>query len=174
VKNIEKSNTKTYSSENGQTLVFVVLVLFVLFGMLALVLDGGMAYAQRRTAQNAADAGALAGVVYLCESSTNQIMAETAAIEYAGRNSVNDVLVSFPATRQIEVEASVTFSTFFEYFWSTRNNCYSKRRCRLWKPWRDGRLAAACIPMPNPCTRIGQRGLWNCIRSRKYGHSYGI
>jgi hypothetical protein len=151
VKNIEKSNTKTYSSENGQTLVFVVLVLFVLFGMLALVLDGGMAYAQRRTAQNAADAGALAGVVYLCESSTNQIMAETAAIEYAGRNSVNDVLVSFPATRQIEVEASVTFSTFFmSIFGQPEITATASAAAGCGNPGGMGGLLPLAFPCPTP------------------------
>lgn len=46
---------------SGQTLVLVALMLTALIGLAALAIDGNQAYAQRRRAQNAADAGALAG-----------------------------------------------------------------------------------------------------------------
>lgn len=45
----------------GQTLVLVALMLTALIGLVALAIDGNNAYAQRRRAQNAADAGAMAG-----------------------------------------------------------------------------------------------------------------
>ena len=46
----------------------LVALLFLAFAaILALVLDGGSAYAARRQAQNAADAGALAGATFMCE-----------------------------------------------------------------------------------------------------------
>ena len=57
---ILKKNTK------GQILVIVVLMLVGLLAMLAFVLDGGNMYAQRRVAQLAADAGALAGARAYC------------------------------------------------------------------------------------------------------------
>ena len=47
--------------ERGQTLVVVALVLVALVAFLALIVDLGNVYAQRRLMQNAADAGALAG-----------------------------------------------------------------------------------------------------------------
>ena len=50
-----------YSSERGQVLVLLVLALVGLLGFTALAIDGGMVYSDRRTAQNAADAAALAG-----------------------------------------------------------------------------------------------------------------
>ena len=59
-------NTAQKKHESGQILVFVVLFMIGLFAMLALVLDGGNTYAKRRAAQNAADAGALAGARTLC------------------------------------------------------------------------------------------------------------
>ena len=46
---------------SGQTLVLVALMLTALIGLAALAIDGNHAYAERRRAQNAADAGALAG-----------------------------------------------------------------------------------------------------------------
>lgn len=46
--------------EEGQSAIIVIITLVVLLGLIALVLDIGNAYAQRRIAQNAADAGAMA------------------------------------------------------------------------------------------------------------------
>ena len=50
--------------ERGQIMVLVALGLVALLGFTALAMDMGMAYADRRQAQNAADAGALAGARY--------------------------------------------------------------------------------------------------------------
>jgi hypothetical protein len=56
VKMIERNR-----NESGQAIVMLVVALVVLLGFLALAIDGGMAYSDRRHAQNAADASALAG-----------------------------------------------------------------------------------------------------------------
>jgi hypothetical protein len=107
----------TYHHENGQTLVFLVLVLLVLLGMLALVLDGGMAYAQRRALQNAADAGALAGAYYLCGSgdlATKRELARNAAMQYAiDLNGAQTADIDWPQQNEIEVVTSRTSQTFF-------------------------------------------------------------
>ena len=63
-------NIRKHSSEKGQSLVMVALLFMAFAAILALVLDGGNAYAARRQAQNAADAGALAGATYMCEHET--------------------------------------------------------------------------------------------------------
>lgn len=49
------------SSERGQVLVLLAIGFVVFLGFVALALDGGMAYSNRRHAQNAADSGSLAG-----------------------------------------------------------------------------------------------------------------
>lgn len=54
-------NNHTHNSEKGQAIVYLVLGLVVFFGFVALAIDGGMALAERRHAQNAADASSLAG-----------------------------------------------------------------------------------------------------------------
>jgi Flp pilus assembly protein TadG len=51
--------------ERGQVLVMGALMMTVLVGFLALVLDVGNAYAQRRFTQNAADAASIAGAQYM-------------------------------------------------------------------------------------------------------------
>lgn len=56
--------------QGGQSLVFVALAIVALVAMAGLIIDGGYAYAMRRQAQNAADAGALAGARALAERVT--------------------------------------------------------------------------------------------------------
>jgi len=51
------------SGERGQALIVIVFAIIALFGMTALAIDGGNVYAERRRAQNAADAAALAGAI---------------------------------------------------------------------------------------------------------------
>jgi hypothetical protein len=48
-------------SESGQVMVFLALCFVAILGISALAIDGGMVYADRRHAQNAADAASLAG-----------------------------------------------------------------------------------------------------------------
>ena len=50
----------TLRREDGQSIILIVILLAVLLGLVAVVLDIGNAYAQRRVSQNAADAAALA------------------------------------------------------------------------------------------------------------------
>ncbi len=47
--------------ERGQVMVILVVTIVILLGFAALAIDGGMVYSDRRIAQNAADAAALAG-----------------------------------------------------------------------------------------------------------------
>lgn len=54
-------------SERGQVLVLTAIVLAVMFGFLALIVDAGFAYAARRDLQNGADNAALAGTKKLAE-----------------------------------------------------------------------------------------------------------
>jgi hypothetical protein len=70
------------SKEKGQALVLFVLGLLALIAISALVIDGGNMYLNRRAAQTAADAGALAGAYELC-SGGGATEAITTAIQYA-------------------------------------------------------------------------------------------
>jgi len=53
----------TASLERGQALVLIVFAIVALVGLTGLAVDGGMAYSDRRNAQNAADTAALAGAL---------------------------------------------------------------------------------------------------------------
>ncbi len=68
--------------ESGQVLILVALLLVGLIAVLALSLDGGSIYLQRRAMQNAADAGVMAAARVLALNGTTA-QAQAAAQEYA-------------------------------------------------------------------------------------------
>lgn len=66
------------NQEQGQALVLIAAALIMLIGFTALAIDGGMLYSDRRHAQNASDAGSLAG------GGTAALAMENNHIFYAG------------------------------------------------------------------------------------------
>ena len=74
-------------AESGQMAWAFVLVLLFVFMIFAVTFDAGLWFFDHRTAQNQAEAAALAAVQDLPSSST--VAAELSAIEYLGRNGVN-------------------------------------------------------------------------------------
>ena len=73
------------TDEGGQAITMVALLLVVLIGIAALVIDVGMAYTVKAKMQNAADAAALAGAQKLPTGNT----AKTTAKNYADLNGVD-------------------------------------------------------------------------------------
>ncbi len=98
--------------ERGQSIVIFAILMIVFLALAALVIDGGFSLAKRREAQNAADAGALAGAEALCGGGT-QAEAQAQALDYAGRNgAINPVpVISFGSTG-ITVTATMPHQTF--------------------------------------------------------------
>ncbi len=102
--------------ERGQILVLFALGLVVMIGMVGLVLDGGGAFAQRRSEQNAADLAALAGAnAYLNTNGTvaaRTAAAQAAAISSATSNGYTDgvsgAVVPTPVVRLMQSGATVT------------------------------------------------------------------
>jgi len=107
-------NTYKTTSERGQSLVLLALGLVALIAILALVLDGGMAYASKRQAQNAADAGALAGATIMCKEKSESA-GEAAAITYTVSNGAVDPpeVDASLSTATVIVTATVQRDTFF-------------------------------------------------------------
>lgn len=102
------------SSEQGQSIVIIAVLMFVLIGISALVLDGGLGYANRRQAQNGADAGALAGADVLCGGGS-EADARATAKDYVVQNggllpADSDIVFT---DGDITVTANVTHPTFF-------------------------------------------------------------
>lgn len=102
---------KAKISERGQVLVLVAVAIIGMLAILALVLDGGNTYAKRRQAQNAADAGALAGAAARCRGTVSD--AVTAGYDYAvNRNGADNAVVTV-VIHEVTVDTSITYDTFF-------------------------------------------------------------
>jgi len=101
------------NKESGQVLVIVALFLIALIAILALVLDGGNIYLQRRRMQNAADAGALAGARTLALNGTVE-EARAVAQEYTvQRNQADSCQITIDASGVTVVactDAQMTFA----------------------------------------------------------------
>lgn len=98
--------------ERGQVLVTVALTLLGLVAVVALAVDVGHFYAERRHMQNAADAGALAGAREICFGDPS--LAESVAMEYATvRNRAEDATVTVTGEMSVTVVTSETAETYF-------------------------------------------------------------
>ena len=71
---------KATSLERGQALIIIVFAIVALVGMTGLAVDGGMAYSDRRNAQNAADTGALAAALAYARGRDPVATANTAVL----------------------------------------------------------------------------------------------
>jgi Flp pilus assembly protein TadG len=80
--------TRVFKDERGQSAVIMVAIVLVVLMLFALVIDIGNAYAERRRAQNAADAAALAGAQVLALGSGTNRQVRVAMIDFAGRNGI--------------------------------------------------------------------------------------
>lgn len=89
---------KTKPQERGQALIIIVFAMLGLFGITALAVDGGMAYSDRRAAQNAADSAALTGALELVREKANWNTLASAVAQTNGyiNDGVNGVAVSNP------------------------------------------------------------------------------
>jgi len=103
----------------GQSLVLLGVLAVALLIFLALIIDGGNAYAMRRLAQNAADAGALAGARDLCLTG-DQTTAANTANKYAVQNNLARLgnVTSQTASvsvggGMVDVITNIVYDTFF-------------------------------------------------------------
>ncbi|MCH7617712.1 MAG: hypothetical protein IIB18_07615 [Chloroflexi bacterium] len=80
-----KAEGRKDDRERGQTLVLFALMLTVMLGFVALTVDVGLAFLERRQMQNAVDAAALAAAQDLTVGQSNEI-AEATAYDYMDRN----------------------------------------------------------------------------------------
>jgi len=102
-----------HTLEKGQVIPLVVVMLFAILGMTALILDGGSVLSNRRTAQAAADAGALAGAKRVCYGNLDgKVVAETYAYNN-GATSANATVVGTEVTVNAVVENGSFFAKIF-------------------------------------------------------------
>lgn len=102
---IDSGGANQVKNDFGVTAVMVAISLFVLMGMAALALDGGRVYAERRSAQNAADQSAVTAAYTEC-SGGDESAAIAAGVASADLNGFNDdgVTNDVVITRNVEYE----------------------------------------------------------------------
>ena len=110
---------KFHTQPRGQSLVLLAGISIALLIFMALIIDGGNAYAMRRLAQNASDAGAMAGARTLCVTG-NQALARASANSYAVQNNearlanlVSQTANVSVADGLVDVITSIQYTTFF-------------------------------------------------------------
>ena len=111
---LDMNKTTKRISERGQFIVLLAIIMVALLGVLAFVLVGGNLYFKRRVAQNAADAGALAGARALCltkDTGQAKFMAKQYAEVHNGP-TVSQVDVS---EALVTVKTQISFDTFFAH-----------------------------------------------------------
>jgi hypothetical protein len=112
----DRSGGGKRSGERGQGLVLFILGAGVLFGMVAMSVDGGLILHERRSLQNAADAAALAGAVELPDS---QVLARDEAQAWAANNGIDlgsgDELAMVISPEETALEVSVRRDTPFVF-----------------------------------------------------------
>jgi Putative Flp pilus-assembly TadE/G-like len=101
-------NTSRYSDERGAITIHVAIALIAMLAFVSFVADYGLMWVSRRQAQNAADAGALAGAIALVHEGNNA-SAKRSAAQLVSENYVfgtaNDVT---PVTGNVDIDVSGT------------------------------------------------------------------
>ena len=90
--------------EGGQSLVIIAIAFLGLVAVAALMIDGGSLYLNRRTAQTAADAAAMAGAHEKC---VNKGDPTTVATQYATENHATVESVTIDADGAVVVQTMV-------------------------------------------------------------------
>ena len=101
---------KLRKGKRAQSLVIVALSATALFGIIALGLDAGRLYFQRRDVQNAADAGALAGAQELLPTGSNTTVT-SAMIDSAGCQASVYALLGLLDTGRFWIKLSAPYET---------------------------------------------------------------
>ncbi len=101
-----------HGSEKGQAIVYLVLAFIVFLGFVALAIDGGMALANRRHAQNAADAASLAGAGQAALSLSNAHVKSSDWVCGSGAlNAAEAVAITSAENRAADNNFTITNST---------------------------------------------------------------
>lgn len=114
----------TKKIERGQVLVLMALAMIVLLGFTSLAIDGGMIYADRRAAQNTADAAAFSGILEKARGNSDAVAIQS-AFDNASINGYDSSLVDVSVWTQVDItgnyhyvsaEVTSTTKTAFLHF----------------------------------------------------------
>jgi len=164
------------SEERGQALIIIALAAVGLFAITALAIDGSAKFSDRRHAQNAADAAALAGALALGREETGWRLN---ALDIAGDNGYDDNLVSNTvdvyrcdetgsscgayagSDEYVQVIITSTVNTYFARILGinqTQNTVQAVALTREGGPLFDGASIVSLNPSPNCSGGSGSGG----------------
>jgi hypothetical protein len=102
------------SSELGQSMALISLVLLAILAALALSLDGTLVYVARDKAERAAQAGIRAGTDELCRGSTAEVAEATAVLHAVnGEEHLAATAVADTEADALSVRVTLTYHTTF-------------------------------------------------------------
>jgi hypothetical protein len=111
--------------ENGQSLVIIAISFLALTAVAALIIDGGSLYLNRRNAQTAADAAALAGAREMCVNNGSDSAVQNVVNQYAvtenGATTANTANID-RAIYSVTVQTMLETSSFFARVLGYENN----------------------------------------------------
>ncbi len=115
---IRRKTSRFGARRRGLVLALAALMMPLVVGAMAMALDGGVLYLQRRQAQSAADASALAGA-YALFNGSNFTVAQSAAITMGTHNgfTIPSANVTQPTSTQIAVKVTASPPRFFSGLW---------------------------------------------------------
>lgn len=170
----EEDTVGPTQSEKGVTLPIVALMLVTLLGLAAFAVDLGWFYLNASRIQRAADAGALAGVIWMPDDFPQ---ADVVANQVTQTNGYEDgvdsavvlveTVVSEPT--QLQVTVTDTVPTFFlRIFGMVNQNIVRTARAEFVPPLPlgspDNQFGNTCDPLQPGCT--GQANFWANIHGR--------
>src|SRR5437667_7791516 len=172
-------NMNTSKKQQGFVLVVLALLLVALIGFLALAVDIGVLYSARTSAQEVADAAALAGAfTFINDTQSSQPQtASSNALQVALNNSVlgqpvsaADVNVNVDvANRRVTVDVQSTQNTYFARALGVQTANVGVEAVAEAAPYSTGTPCAKPRFIPN--TAFGAEGGW-CGVASKYMQIY--
>jgi hypothetical protein len=166
-----------HPSESGQAIVLLAVSIVVLLGFTALAIDGGMVFSDRRHAQNAADAAALAGALQKSNEQPDSIVTAAAerSVESNGYTTEQMSVSIAPftdfsgtytlVTVEIDIETETSFAHLI-FNGPLRNHVVAVARARVSQPYLPGQ---AVVAMGN-CVDTSM----NLVESNGGGNSGGV
>ncbi len=175
-------NVKTRKKESGQILVLIAVGFIVLLGFTALAIDGGMVYSDRRQAQNAADAAALAGSLEKARGQTDDAAvakAEEILVTNGFKPGEAAIVVlegsdSGGYFAQVEVDLSSTTKMFFAQLFGFNEIENQVEAVSKTRGGTGGPAGAAIIAMGDCTKSQGEGGVDHLLNINGGGHSGGI
>ncbi len=117
---LQSKSKSTLKVRRGTVAAITALLMPVVVGVLAVGLDGGLLYLQRRQAQSIADAAALSGA-YVIYTGGNFSTAQSAAIATAAQNgiTISSSQVTQPQPGYVAVSVTSTNPRYFSAIWGS-------------------------------------------------------